>query len=113
MWLDWLTGILIIGSLVGFVAMLLGLAWANRRAKQAIAEGREPKFSWAWFIFSIYLLASGIRTYYRECFIEQHKDQEVWVDMLGKGLGIVLLAVGITFFTNQVQWFIHTRRNRE
>ena len=113
MWRDWLIGILAIGGLIGFVAMLLGIAWADRKAKRAIAEGKEPSFSWAWFIFSIYILAQGVDKFIRECIYEKHKDNGAFANFMWQGIAILLLAVGITAFTNQVRWLIYTRRNRQ
>ena len=67
-------------ALVGFVAMLLGIAWADRSAKKRIAKGKEPQFSWAWFIFSIYLLAQGVSQFISECIRESHKKQGAWAN---------------------------------
>ena len=102
-----------IGGLVGFVAMLLGVAWADRKAKRAIAEGKEPGFSWAWFIFSIYILAQGAHSFIKECIYQEHENTGATANLIWQGLAIVLLAVGITFFTNQVKWLIHIRMNRQ
>ena len=100
-------------ALVGFVAMLLGIAWADRAAKKRIAEGQEPKFGWAWFIFSIYLLAQGVSKLISECIRESHKAEGAWANYLWQGTAILLLALGITFFTEQIKWLIHIRRREE
>ena len=112
MWSGWLISILLFGGLVSFVAMLIGVAWADRKAKRAIAEGREPGFSWAWFIFSIYLLAQGLDKFIQECIYDRHKDDGALAHLIWQGLAILLLAVGITAFTNHVRWLIYTRRNQ-
>lgn len=51
--------------------MLLGVAWADRKAKRDVAEGKEPGFSWAWLIFSIYILGQGVSLFIQECIYEK------------------------------------------
>jgi hypothetical protein len=102
--------ILTIAGLFGFIAMLIGVARADRRIKRAIAESREPGFSWARFMFSIYIFAQGVYVFVRECLLERHSTQGVWVNYFFQALGILLLAVGITAFSNQVKWLLYSRR---
>ena len=104
--------VLAIAGLVGFVAMLVGVARADRKVKRAIAEGRQPSFSWAWFIFSIYIFAQGIYAFVRECLLEKHSPKGIWVNYLFQGLAILLLAVGITAVSNQVRWLLYTLQRR-
>lgn len=113
MWLERLKVAAVVLALVGFVAMLLGIAWAERKAKKRLAKGQEPKFSWAWFIFSVYLLAQGAHRFINECIREIHKEQGAWANYAWQGAAIFLLALGITFFTNQIKWLIDTRRHRQ
>lgn len=93
--------------------MLIGVAWADRKAKRAIAEGEEPSFSWAWFILSIYVLAKGVSLFIRECIYEKHKDDGAFADFMWQGAAILLLALGCAAFSNQVRWLIYIYRNRE
>ena len=113
MWSDWLIGALLIGGLIGFAAMLIGVAWADRKAKRAIAEGKEPGFSWAWFVFSIYALAQGAKLFIEECIYEKHKSSGTVTYIALQGLGVLALAAGITAFSNQVRWLIYTRSRRK
>jgi hypothetical protein len=113
MWPGWLITALLIAGLIGFAAMLIGVAWADRKAKRAIAEGKEPGFSWAWFIFSIYALAQGGKLFIEECIYEKHKASGAVAYFALQGLGILALAAGITAFINQVRWLIYTRRRRK
>ncbi|HLL72279.1 MAG TPA: hypothetical protein VK363_12635 [Pyrinomonadaceae bacterium] len=113
MWLERLKVAAVVLALVGFVAMLLGIAWADRAERKRIAEGQEPKFSWAWFIFSIYLLAQGVSKFISECIRESHKAQGAWANYLWQGAAILLLAIGITFFAEQIKWLIYIRRHKE
>jgi hypothetical protein len=104
--------ILAIAGLVGFIAMLAGVARADRKVKRAIAEGHPPSFSWAWFIFSIYIFAQGIYAFVRECLLEKHGIKGIWVNYLFQGLAILLLAVGITAVSNQVRWLLYILQRR-
>ena len=113
MWLERLKVAAVVLALVGFVAMLLGIAWADRAAKKRIAEGKEPEFSWAWFIFSIYTLAQGVSKFISECIRGSHRDQGAWANYAWQGAAILLLAIGITFFTNQIKWLIHIIRRHK
>jgi hypothetical protein len=110
---DWLIGTLVIGGLIGFVAMILGVANADRKAKRAIAEGKEPGFSWAWAILSIFLLARGIDLFIKECIYEKHKDDGTLANFIWQGVAILFLAAGIATFTNHIRWFLYTHRNRK
>jgi hypothetical protein len=51
MWLERLKVIAVLAGLIGFVAMLISVARADRSAKKALARREDPKFSRAWFIF--------------------------------------------------------------
>jgi hypothetical protein len=113
MWPDWLIMALVIAGLTGFAAMLVGVAWADRKAKRAITEGKEPGFSWAWFIFSVYALAQGAKLFIEECIYERHKESGTAAYVFWQGLGVLVLAAGITAFVNQVKWFIYTRGRRK
>jgi hypothetical protein len=104
--------VLAIAGLVGFIAMLAGVSRADRRVKRAIAEGHPPSFSWAWFIFSVYIFAQGIYAFVRECLLEKHSIKGVWVNYLFQGLAILLLAVGITAVSNQVRWLLYILQRR-
>lgn len=104
--------ILAITGLVGFVAMFAGVALAHRKAKRAIDQGREPSFSWARLIFSIYIFAQGAYLFVSECFYERHRDEGVFVNYLFQSLAILLLAVGITVLSNQVRWLIYSMSRR-
>lgn len=79
--------VLAIAGLVGFIAMLAGVARANRKIKRAMAEGHQPGFSWAWFIFSIYIFAQGIYAVVRECLLEKHSTNGIWVNYFFQGCG--------------------------
>ena len=104
--------ILGIAGLLGFVAMLIGLAVANRRARREIAAGRELSFSWARFLFSIYLFAQGGYAFVNECLYERHSDKGVYVNYLFQSLSVLLLAIGITALSNQVRWLVYSLRGR-
>ncbi len=93
--------------------MLIGVAWADRKAKRAIAEGKEPRFSWAWFIFSLYALGQGVKLFIEECIYEKHKDSGTVVYLLLQGLAILALAAGITALINHVRWLKYTRGARK
>ena len=105
--------IAVIAGLVGFVAMLLGIAWADRVAKREIAQGREPKFSWAWFIFSIYLLGQGVSSVLNAWVNEKHANQGLMADFMWKALSAILLGVAIPNFLNHVRWLIYSRRHTQ
>jgi hypothetical protein len=109
---DWLIGILVIGGLIGFAAMLIGVAGADRKAKRAIAEGKEPGFSWAWLIFSLFILARGVALFIQECIYERHKGDGTLAHFIWQGAAVLLLAVGIAASINHIRWLIYTRRNR-
>jgi hypothetical protein len=102
--------IAVIAGLIGFVAMLLGIAWADRVAKREIAQGREPRFSWAWFIFSLYLLAQGASSVLNAWVYEKYAAQGFWSDFIWKTLSAILLGVAIPNFLNHVRWLIYSRR---
>ena len=104
--------VLAVAGLLGFIAMLAGVARANRKIRRAIAEGHRPSFSWAWFIFSIYIFAQGIYAFVRECLLEKHSTKGIWVNYSFQGLAMLLLAVGITAVSNQVRWLLYTLRRR-
>jgi quinol-cytochrome oxidoreductase complex cytochrome b subunit len=113
MWLERLKVIAVLAGLIGFVAMLISVAWADRSAKKAIARGEDPKFSWAWFIFYLYLLAQGASLVLKEWINERHHDSPLWVNYSFKALAVLLLAIAITRLSNQIKWFVYLRRNRE
>lgn len=100
----------VVAGLAGFVSMLLGIAWADRKAKRAMAQGVEPKFSWAWFFFSIYLLAQGVLSVLQAWVYEEYKDQGFWTDFIWKALSAFVLGVAIPNFINHVRWLSHSRR---
>jgi len=112
-WQEWLIDVLVLSGLVGFIALLIGVARAHRKAKRAIAEGKQPAFSWALFIFSIYILAQGLRLFIQECIYEKHKTSGTVANLMWQGAGMLLLAVGLTAFTNQLRWLVYIRRNRQ
>lgn len=113
MWPDWLIAALVIGGLIGFAALLISVAWADRKAKRDVAEGREPGFSWAWLILSLLFLARGADLFIKECINQRHQDAGSFANLTWQGLAILLLAVGITAFVNQIKWLIYTRRNKQ
>jgi uncharacterized membrane protein len=112
MWLERLKIIAVVAGLVGFVAMLISVAWADRSAKKALARGEDPKFSWAWSIFCLYLLAQGASLVWKEWIQERHHNSALWVNYSFKALAVLLLAVALTRLSNQIQWFMYLRRNR-
>lgn len=104
--------ILAIAGLLGFIAMLVGIVMANRRARRESAAGRELSFSWARFIFSIYIFAQGVYLFVLECLYERHSDKGVFVNYLFQCMSVLLLAVGITALSNQVRWLVYSLRGR-
>ena len=113
MWPDWLIGALVVGGLIGFAAMIAGAAWADRKAKRDVAEGKEPRFSWAWFFFNIYYLAQGTKLFIEECIYERHKGSGPVVFFLLQALAVLALSFGIPAFINQMRWLIYTRGKRK
>ena len=113
MWLERLKVIAVVAGLVGFVAMLIGVAWADRSAKRALARGEDPKFSWAWSIFCLYLLAQGASLVFKEWINERHQNSPLWINYSFKALAVLLLAFAITLLSNQIKWFVYLRRSRE
>lgn len=105
--------ILGIAGLVGFIAMLIGVALAKRKADRAIAAGRTPGFSWVILIFSIYIFAQGVSVFVNECLFERHSSKGVWINYLFQGLAILLLAVGISGLSNQVRWLVYVLKRRD
>ena len=103
---------LAIAGLVSFIAILIGVARANRKAKRAIAQGDAPSFSWAWFIFSLYIFAQGIYAFISECILEGHSSKGPWVNYSFQVLAILLLAVAITAASNQTRWLIYVLQRR-
>ena len=104
--------ILAITGLLAFVAMLVGIVLAERRARREIAAGRELSFSWARFLFSIYIFAQGVYLFVNECIYERHSDKGVYVNYLFQCLSVLLLAVGITALSNQIRWLVYSLRGR-
>ncbi len=113
MWLERLKLIAVVAALVGFVAMFISVAWADRSAKKALARGEEPKFSWAWSIFCLYLLAQGASLVWKEWIQERHHDSALWVNYSAKAFAVLLLALALSRLSNQIQWYVYLRRNRE
>ena len=104
--------ILAITGLLAFVAMLVGIVLAERRARREIAAGRELSFSWARFLFSIYIFAQGVYLFVLECLFERHSDKGVYVNYLFQCMSVLLLAIGITALSNQVRWLVYSLRGR-
>jgi quinol-cytochrome oxidoreductase complex cytochrome b subunit len=111
--LDSIKYFLVVGGLIGFVVMLISMSWADRKMKRQIAEGKEPSFSWAWFIFSVVLLAQGVYRFIKEWILEEHMDSSALARNIWQWTAILLLAIGISFFINQVRWLIYSKRKRE
>ena len=110
--LERLKVVLALAGLIGFIAMLIWVARADRQARRALAEGSVPRFSWASFIFSIYIFAQGIYSFIRECLLETHSNRGIWVNYLFQFLAILVLAVGTTAVSNHVRWLVNIRQRR-
>lgn len=89
--------------------MLAWVAWADRAAKRDMAQGKEPRFNWAWLIFSLYLLAQGIWAVLNAWIYEKYAERGFWNDFIWKSLSAILLGVAIPNFLNQVRWLIYAR----
>ena len=110
--LEGLKTTLAIAGLVSFIALLIGVARANRKAKRAIADRNAPSFSWAWFVFSLYIFVQGIYAFVTECLLERHSLKGAWVNYSFQGLAILLLAIGITSVSNQMRWLFFVLQRR-